>query len=159
MAQLRVQTSKTNISTSMKILLPIIKPHICLWCLNSQLTCEKWKVEGQLQLTVICVAVVCGCSPKCCLAFTEFLTKISGISDTLFLASMSNVATPVVPASRIIWDLAVINPGGYYSTETGGYTANFNGYYQWVFQLQLSILFQCWLIYDHIENSKLLTLH
>ena len=51
-------------------------------------------------------------------------------AETLFLATISTGTIPVEDDAIIIWDTATINPGGHYSTETGGYTAPFSGYYQ-----------------------------
>ena len=53
-------------------------------------------------------------------------------ADTVFLATISVYTLPIETSGPIIFDTAPINPGGNYDTETGGYTAPVNGYYQYV---------------------------
>ena len=50
--------------------------------------------------------------------------------DTLFLATISEITIPITDEETIIFDKALINPGGYYNTERGTYKAPYNGYYQ-----------------------------
>ena len=50
-------------------------------------------------------------------------------ADTVFFATLSDYETPVVSGDPIVWDSAPLNPGGYFSTELGAYTAPVNGYY------------------------------
>lgn len=51
---------------------------------------------------------------------------------SLFLATISTETMTVSDDEPIPWDLAPINPAGHFSTVTGGYTAPYNGYYQYV---------------------------
>ena len=49
---------------------------------------------------------------------------------TLFLATISAGSISISDGAVIPWDTAPINPGGYFDTTTGTYTAPMNGYYQ-----------------------------
>ncbi len=50
----------------------------------------------------------------------------------MFFATISESSLPVSSGDVIVWDLALINPGGHFNTSTGCYTAPIDGYYQWV---------------------------
>ncbi len=52
---------------------------------------------------------------------------------TLFLATIRESSISISSYEVIPWDAAPINPGGYFDTTTGTYTAPMNGYYQWVY--------------------------
>ena len=61
-----------------------------------------------------------------------FFSLFSSVAnaETIILATIGTETLSVADNGAIIWDSVPINPGGHYSTETGGYTAPFNGYYQ-----------------------------
>ena len=48
----------------------------------------------------------------------------------MFLATISAFSVSVSPGEPIVWDSALINPGGHFNTILGAYTAPANGYYQ-----------------------------
>ncbi len=48
----------------------------------------------------------------------------------MFLVFVGPSGLSVQDGGTIVWDIVIMNQGGYYSTETGGYTAAVNGYYQ-----------------------------
>ena len=53
-------------------------------------------------------------------------------ADSMFFATISERTISVNPGEAIIWDSAPINPGGYFNTILGVYTAPVTGYYTWV---------------------------
>ena len=53
-------------------------------------------------------------------------------AETLFLATINTESITVSDDQVILFNSALINPGEHYSTETGGYTVPFSGYYQYV---------------------------
>ena len=53
-------------------------------------------------------------------------------ADSLFLATISADIIETLNGAPIIWDSALINPGGHFNTDDGAYTAPVDGYYTWV---------------------------
>ena len=51
-------------------------------------------------------------------------------ADSLFLATISAESVPISDGDPIIWDSALLNPGGHFSTVLGAYEAPVDGYYQ-----------------------------
>ncbi len=52
----------------------------------------------------------------------------------MFFAGISQYEFPISDEEVIVWDLAVINPGGCYDTLYGSYTANVHGFYHFTVQ-------------------------
>ena len=55
-------------------------------------------------------------------------------ADTVFFAAISQNEFPISDEEVIVWDTAVINPGGCYDTLYGSYTASVHGYYHFTVQ-------------------------
>ena len=58
----------------------------------------------------------------------------SAIADTVFFAAINQFEFPVSDEEVIVWNTAVINPGGHYDSVTGAYTAPLHGYYHFTVQ-------------------------
>ena len=52
----------------------------------------------------------------------------------MFFAAISQYDFPISDEEVIVWDTAVINPGGCYDTLYGSYTAPVHGYYHFTVQ-------------------------
>ena len=65
------------------------------------------------------------------LLFNIFLF-LSGYSETTFLATITLGTTPANP---LVFDVAVINTGGFYNTATGIYTVPVDGVYEFTVHL------------------------
>ena len=52
------------------------------------------------------------------------------VVDSMFLATISTSSVSVSPGEPIIWDSALINPGGHFNTILGMYKVPVDGYYQ-----------------------------
>ena len=58
----------------------------------------------------------------------------SASADTVFFAAINQYQFPVSKEKVIVWNTAVINPGGCYDTLTGAYSAPVHGYYHFTVQ-------------------------
>ena len=66
----------------------------------------------------------------------SILCCISVSADTVFFAAINQYEFSVSDETVIVWNTAVINPGGNYDTVTGAYTAFVHGYYHFTVQKQ-----------------------